>query len=309
MDYSYYASAHPHQAYQFYGLQHPQPGAPTAEQFQDVPPMQQQNGFQVFQPYGFEPSVHGSRHVPDILPPEPFRTEFLDPTSHDSSDNKLTDSSVLHPSTATENSDEPILDPSQNQRSSSEEKDNLTPAQSRRKAQNRAAQRAFRERKERRVRNLEQELTEYKQNMNSLLEDNECLKRQIAKVATENEILRATSSANRCSESHREPSPVTTGPMRYSPTDYPLPTHHKKSTPVHRIRVHETTGEKLLDASATWDLIVNRLADEKVRVDVQDIYNRLKGHAICDGTGPVLEEARVKKAIEESIAAGKDELI
>lgn len=192
-----------------------------------------------------------------------------------------------------------------------------------------SSQRAFRERKERRVRDLEQELNEYKQNVNNLLEDNEHLKRQIAKVSTENEILRATSTANRCPAAdgghHEPPQPMTTGPMRYSPTEYTPPSAPQSSSspssvevdgnsrkhvkPVHRIKVHEVTGERLLDASATWDVIVSRLADGDVRVDVQDIYNRLKGQAICDGTGPVLEEARVLKAIEDSIAAGRDELI
>ncbi|WEW60555.1 AP-1-like transcription factor [Emydomyces testavorans] len=311
MDYSFYSSTHPHQAYQFYGLpnaQHPQPDAASADQFQEVPPVPAP--FEAFQPYNFDPVAH-DHHPPDVLPPESFPADLLEPTSRDSSDNRLTDSSVVHQSTATENSDELTADAAQNNRSSSEEKDSLTPAQSRRKAQNRAAQRAFRERKERRVRDLEQELNEYKQNVNHLLEDNECLKREIAKVATENEILRATSTANRCpgADGHHDPQPITTGPMKYSPTEYAAPESENKPKPVHRIKVHEATGDKLLDASATWDLIVSRLADEEVKVDVQDIYNRLKGHAICDGTGPVLEETRVKKAIEESIAAGRDELL
>ncbi|EER23309.1 hypothetical protein D8B26_001402 [Coccidioides posadasii str. Silveira] len=311
MDYSFYSSSHHHQIYQFYGLpnpQHPQLGATIPDQFQDAQPVQNEH-FHVFQPYNFDPTVQ-NQHPADVLPPEPFPADLLDPPSHDSSDNKMTDLSAVQPSGTTENSDE-LAEVVQNNQSSSEEKDNLTPAQSRRKAQNRAAQRAFRERKERRVRDLEQELSEYKQNVNTLLEDNECLKREIAKVATENEILRATSTANRCPgvDAHHDPQPITTGPMRYSPTDYSSPEGDNRPKPIHRMKVNGATGEKLLDAAATWDLIVSRLADVDVKVDVQDIYNRLKGHAICDGTGPVLEESRVRKAIEESIASGTDELI
>ncbi|EEH48888.2 uncharacterized protein PADG_04967 [Paracoccidioides brasiliensis Pb18] len=167
------------------------------------------------------------------------------------------------------------------QRSSSEEKETLTPAQSRRKAQNRAAQRAFRERKERRVHDLEQELNEYKSNYFFLMEDNESLKRQMAKVAMENEILRATSVNNRgASGGHdHDPQPTTTGPLRYLPTDN-FSSTGKKKHPVHRIAVSRTTGEKLLDVSAMWDLI-----------------------------GPVIEEAHVFQAREESIASGSGELI
>lgn len=43
--------------------------------------------------------------------------------------------------------------------------------------------------------------------------------------------------------------------------------------------------------------------------DVGDICERLKGHARCDGQGPVFEEGRVLAAIKESVAGGNDELI
>lgn len=102
-------------------------------------------------------------------------------------------------------------------RSSSEEKETLTPAQSRRKAQNRAAydfpfkyfglflitgnrQRAFRERKERHVRDLEAKLSALENSATSLATDNERLKLALQRATTENEILRATtSSAHRLS--------------------------------------------------------------------------------------------------------------
>ena len=57
------------------------------------------------------------------------------------------------------------------------------------------SQRAFRERKERHVRELEQKLSDLEKASNSLHEDNERLKRELAKYATENEILRATANA------------------------------------------------------------------------------------------------------------------
>lgn len=75
-----------------------------------------------------------NHHPLDIHPP-PYAPEWLG--RGDSSDNRHTDSSVHH--TGTENSDDYTGELAQNQRSSSDEKDNLTPAQSRRKAQNRAA--------------------------------------------------------------------------------------------------------------------------------------------------------------------------
>jgi len=191
-------------------------------------------------------------------------------------------------------------------RSSSEEKESLTPAQSRRKAQNRAAQRAFRERKERHVKDLEQRLNLLEQNSNSLAADNERLKLQLQKVETENEILRATSA-----NSHSTPSGLpNVGPMSYSPSDFytnVLQAHDNK-VPNHRIVVSDT-GEKMFGAGATWDLIQEHPLFQKGLVDVGDVCERLKSLAKCDGQGPVFEERDVREAIEASAASGSDELI
>ncbi|KLJ05761.1 hypothetical protein EMPG_10801 [Blastomyces silverae] len=196
-------------------------------------------------------------------------------------------------------------------RSSSEEKEALTPAQSRRKEQNRAAQRAFRERKERRVRDLEQELNRYKNNYSSLMEDHRSLKRQIEKVATENEILRATSN-NNAQESianygpNRVPTP--TGLLR-NLSDYSACSGNKKELAYRTSTCNGKPGQKLLDASATWDLIARHLSSRGVKLDIQEIYDRLKSHTLPDGKGLVVDEAHVLQVIEESAAAGSDELI
>jgi hypothetical protein len=174
-------------------------------------------------------------------------------------------------------------------------------------------------------------LNQYKQNYASLMEDNESLKRQMAKIATENEILRATAHVNNGGNNSHDKEPIKTGPLRYAPVDYvhapaTKPAGNgingtkpdgaagddsdaKKTAPIsHRIKVNEKTGEKLLDAAAAWDIIVNSLTDLTVSVDVSDIYERLKGRTKCDGTGPVIEEADVRRAIDETVAAAKTAL-
>ncbi|KAM5475875.1 Fluconazole resistance protein 3 [Microsporum audouinii] len=331
MEYPYFSSAQ--QAYPYYNQQPPH--EPSQDQFRSMMPGPAQDqqqfdpSFQQFEPYQFSqpPPLQGqvngiaSAHFPrQSIEPATSGQSSISPLGREIKQDSV-DSNAFPQGINVENGEDghPERDP----RSSSEEKDsNMTPAQNRRKAQNRAAQRAFRERKERRVRDLEQELTEYKQNFSNLLEDNEVLKRQMAKVATENEILRATSKAAHCHGSPgHDPEPTTTGPMIYSPKDYSSAAstvsggsglsseREKHSKPIHPVRVCEVTGEKLLDASATWDLIVSHLSDSGVKLDVQDIYDRLKGHAQCDGTGPVIGESQVIKAIQDSIAAGSDELI
>ena len=65
----------------------------------------------------------------------------------------------------------------------------------------RGSQRAFRERKERHVRELEEKVNNLEQASSNLVADNERLKRELARFTTENEILRA-----------RLPKKITTTP-------------------------------------------------------------------------------------------------
>ncbi|KAF3133219.1 hypothetical protein TWF703_007062 [Orbilia oligospora] len=178
-------------------------------------------------------------------------------------------------------------------RSSSEEKE-LTPQQSKRKAQNRAAQRAFRERKERHVKELEEKLSTLEASSSNVLSENERLKREIQKITTENQILRATSAAQ---AAHQPPAPaaVDVGPMAYSPTDFydVVLEPHKNKTPSHRISHHPETGESLLGAAAAWDLITNDPLYIDGQVDIQAVSEFLKPKAKCDGQGPVFPESEV----------------
>ncbi|KAI0839553.1 hypothetical protein F5Y06DRAFT_24435 [Hypoxylon sp. FL0890] len=201
-------------------------------------------------------------------------------------------------------------DPDANrQTASNSDEDDLTPAQSRRKAQNRAAQRAFRERKERHVKDLEAKLANLEAQQHQTASENEKLKRDLQKMSTENEILRATSSVQAQNGSLSPQAPTTTGPMQYNPTDFysDLLQNHANKTPSHRIV--ESGGERLLAAGATWDYIINHELFKKGLVDVGDVSLRLKSQAKCDGQGPVFEERVILQAIVESVASGSDELL
>ncbi|KAJ4298492.1 AP-1-like transcription factor [Collariella sp. IMI 366227] len=188
---------------------------------------------------------------------------------------------------------------------SNSEEDDLTPAQSKRKAQNRAAQRAFRERKERHVKDLENRLQDLEQAQQQTVSENERLKRDLQKISTENEILRATSSMVAAGSPSAHAMPITTGPMTYNPTDFysDVLQGHTNKAPSHR------GGERLLAAGATWDLIINHELFKRGLVDVSKVSERLRPQAKCDGQGPVFEERAIIEAIEESAAEGSDELI
>lgn len=173
------------------------------------------------------------------------------------------------------------------------------------------SQRAFRERKERHVKDLEAKLASLEAAQHETASENEKLKRDLQKVSTENEILRATSSVRGDgggSPSHQ--TMMTTGPMEYNPTDFysNVLALHPNKTPSHRI-VTSDSGERLYAAGATWDFIIGHELYKKGMVDIADISNRLKHQAKCDGQGPVFEEKAILEAIEQSVASGSDELL
>ena len=187
------------------------------------------------------------------------------------------------------------------------------------------SQRAFRERKERHVKDLEAKLTTLEHQSTSLNSENERLKRELAKIATENEILRATSGgASSGPHPYADDSDeiTSTGPLHYTPRDFyskldlsdnkdsPSYFGDKKYVASQRITVSADSGERLLAAGATWDYIQQHELFQKGLVDVGDVCERLKKLARCDGQGPVFEERDVRMAIKESaVAGGRDELI
>merc|ERR1712000_107068 len=184
------------------------------------------------------------------------------------------------------------VDDLSNGRAGSEE-ENMTPAQQKRKAQNRAAQRAFRERKEKHVKDLEVKLAELENSQQRSSAENERLRRDLHRKVTENEILRAT-----------------TGPMRYSPSDFAsnLLSGHNNQTFSHRI-VQTADGQRLLAAGASWDYIISHELFQKGQIDIGSVSDYLKTRARCDGQGPVFSERDVIDAIQASAACASDDLL
>jgi len=187
-----------------------------------------------------------------------------------------------------------------------------------------SSQRAFRERKEKHVKDLEAKLTTLQHQSVTLNGENERLRREMAKIATENEILRATSGA-----AYNGPSPFLedpdelVGPLGYSPTDrhskdrdgtdksvYMCGSKYAQFGTLRTTTIDDDSGEPLLGAGATWDYIQAHELFRKGLVDVGDVCERLKKMARCDGQGPIFLESDVRQAIAESaVAGGRDELI
>ncbi|KAJ5163671.1 transcriptional regulator family: bZIP [Penicillium coprophilum] len=290
MDYSFYDPRSQPSGFSLYGL--PTPDQPHAQP-------------DTFAPLNF-PNYNPSFPIDSFVPPPHSPPESV---KHSASSS---DAANQHTRPSFDGDETQFADPTLG-RSSSEEKESA-PAQSKRKAQNRAAQRAFRERKEQHVRDLEDKVNTLEQASSTLQADNERLKRELAQYTTENEILRATSQVHRGHVSSNEnPTPTVTGPMKFSPTDFHatfMPDGPgTPRSPHHRLTVCPITGERLLDARATWDLIQKHELFERGQLDIGDITDRLKGMSQCDGQGPAFKEGQVRQAIEESAAVDRDELI
>ncbi|KAI2620563.1 hypothetical protein GGR54DRAFT_639596 [Hypoxylon sp. NC1633] len=338
MDFShpFYGGAHP---YHFIGIPPLTPShsnSAASEEFNNHSPHDVYDGFQNTEQFQQNFEQYGQfNHQSQTFPGPPGPP--TPPTTHPlHGQNGQTQSQVNGATTGVKNIQTDILplakpDPDANrQTASNSDDDDLTPAQSRRKAQNRAAQRAFRERKERHVKDLEAKLANLEAQQHQTASENEKLKRDLQKISTENEILRATSSVQQAAAAAAQQqngsagggsggalasgSPggptTTTGPMRYNPTDFysDLLQNHANKTPSHRI-VESAGGERLLAAGATWDYIIGHELFRKGLVDVGDVSLRLKSQAKCDGQGPVFEERDILQAIVESVASGSDELL
>lgn len=140
--------------------------------------------------------------------------------------------------------------------------------------------------------------------------ENEKLKRDLQKISTENEILKATSALHGGGGGSPHHDPIATEPLEYNPTDFytKLLAQHRDKTPCHRIVVSDS-GERLYSAGATWEYIIGHHLYKQGLVDIADISNRLKNRATCDGQGPVFEENAIVEAIEQSVGSGSDELL
>jgi AP-1-like factor len=160
------------------------------------------------------------------------------------------------------------------------------------------SQRAFRERKEKHVKDLETKLSALETSASALASDNQRLKLALQRATTENEILRSSSRPNSMYGTSHPISPTRNVDSENADPMYSTPSAYTA----------ETDGA-LLPASATWDLIQSHSLVRQGFVDIADVCERLRGAARCDGSGPVFAEREVRKAIEESRRAGGDELI
>jgi len=175
------------------------------------------------------------------------------------------------------------------------------------------------------VKDLELKLKSIEARSTDLMTDNERLKRELDRLHTQNEILRATSTPMKlthqdpsqdpqASSDSSDPKVLASGPMIYSPSTFNNAFSEHDATgpddPIsHRIQISAKTGERLLATGAAWELIQSHELYRRGAVDIGEVCDRLKEKVLCDGSGPTFAEGDVIKAIEDSVGAAGDELI
>ncbi|KAI9668739.1 MAG: hypothetical protein M1829_005279 [Trizodia sp. TS-e1964] len=139
-------------------------------------------------------------------------------------------------------------------------------------------QRAFRERKERHVKDLEVKLAALKQSVSKLTADNERLQGEVHRLTRKNKVLRASEPAAEEGGAAEAPASEVMGRMEYSPTDFysTMLQSHAKQVVSYGIFVNELTGGRLLAPGATWDVLQEHPLFRKGLVDVGDVCDRLQ---------------------------------
>lgn len=170
--------------------------------------------------------------------------------------------------------------------------------QMKRRAQNRAAQRAFRERKEIKLKELETRLAQSEEEKRILLNQLDSARRQNASMKTENESLKAGSGSgpNAAYESSKFVFPSTqTEFINALMKDTP---HVLKENTLNK--VYEDTqnpGKKLMVVGAVWDYLQSKSEDNS-DIDIIKVMELLRGHEKCHGYGPAYPIELVDSTIQ-----------
>lgn len=187
-----------------------------------------------------------------------------------------------------------------------------------RKAQNRQAQRAFRERKETRLKELEAKLVQLEEERQRLMDQLECMRAHNMNIQLENQQLKANVLPSSTLPDSQQSLP-TTNTLNVSAFEFPLSqdqffrglldgtSHEIKADHVNRVYTLPDLEDKLLAIGAVWDYLLARLEEAGIELETEDIQlimNRLRGQEKCHGFGPAYSMSVVNAAFEAGITHG-----
>ncbi|GEQ72443.1 hypothetical protein JCM33374_g6130 [Metschnikowia sp. JCM 33374] len=182
-----------------------------------------------------------------------------------------------------------------------------------RKAQNRLAQRAFRERKESKLKDLQAKLLASEEERQKLLEKLEEIKSQFISVKTENQVLRSNTSMQhvgtvngvaQSSSSNAQPSgsKFTFPPSQEAFVEQMMSGQNhviRKDTVSKIYEEPRRPGEKVLAVGAVWDYLSLKIEEEEYEnIDMMEVMQNLKGSEVCHGYGPAYPLSVVDSALD-----------
>lgn len=174
--------------------------------------------------------------------------------------------------------------------------------QMKRKAQNRAAQRAFRERKETKLKELECKLAESEEEKRRLLSQLNLAKQQNISILTENEYLKNKSSSEQNLVNKSDTMNVVF-PKNQRDFIYGLAGNHEVNNyTINKVYENpEVPGRKLLAVGAVWDYLQlkSQESEKYENLDILEIMGRLKGNERCHGYGPAYPLELVEQVVNE----------
>ena len=174
--------------------------------------------------------------------------------------------------------------------------------QMKRKAQNRAAQRAFRERKETKLKELECKLAESEEEKRRLLSQLNLAKQQNISILTENEYLKNKSSSEQNLVNKSDTMNVVF-PKNQRDFIYGLAGNHEVNNyTINKVYENpEVPGRKLLAVGAVWDYLQlkSQESEKYENLDILEIMGCLKGNERCHGYGPAYPLELVEQVVNE----------
>lgn len=170
--------------------------------------------------------------------------------------------------------------------------------QLKRKAQNRAAQRAFRERKETKLKELESRLNKSEDERQRLLNELDDVRRRTLRMQAENEYLK--------NQAHTKPDQSQVASFEFPRNQTQFinrvlqdSNHVLNEESVNKIYDSPENGTKVLAIGAVWDYLLYRADEENLNLDVVEVMTRLRGNEKCHGWGPAYSIDLVDKLIGE----------
>ncbi|CAI4063427.1 Yap3p SKDI_08G0330 [Saccharomyces kudriavzevii IFO 1802] len=177
------------------------------------------------------------------------------------------------------------------------------------KAQNRAAQRAFRERKEARLRELQDKLMKSEKNRQSLLKEIKELRKVNTEINAENRLL-LRSGNEKCSNDltndtdHKYSFPtkdefftsmVLEGKLKNKNIHS---SNENEVTPKRNAQYTEEAGRQVLTIPATWEYL-HKLSEDR-DFDVTYVMNKLQGQECCHTHGPAYKRTLIDLLVKEA---------